>query len=42
MKNPEISKPTPFLLIFVFWLYVAMPLAWGIWSTLQKALALFN
>lgn len=30
------------LLVAVFWLYVAVPLAWGVWSTLQKALALFH
>lgn len=30
------------LLIAVFWLYVGVPLAWGIWSTLQKAMALFH
>lgn len=30
------------LLVAVFWLYVGIPLAWGVWSTLQKALALFH
>ncbi|HTJ97477.1 MAG TPA: hypothetical protein VL381_08395 [Rhodocyclaceae bacterium] len=30
------------VLIAVFWLYVGIPLAWGVWSTLQKALALFH
>ncbi|WGS87907.1 hypothetical protein [Methylomonas sp. UP202] len=29
------------LIAIVFWLYVLIPLSWGVWSTLQKALALF-
>ncbi|MEY3808236.1 MAG: hypothetical protein RI893_1212 [Pseudomonadota bacterium] len=38
------SKSTTFdlPLLLLFWLYVSLPLAWGIWSTLQKTLALFN
>ncbi|WP_305908760.1 hypothetical protein Q9L42_009095 [Methylomarinum sp. Ch1-1] len=34
------KKLNPWLILF--WLYVTVPLVWGIWSTLQKALALFN
>jgi hypothetical protein len=30
------------LLTALFWLYVGIPLSWGIWSTLQKAMALFR
>lgn len=30
------------LLVAAFWFYVGIPLAWGVWSTLQKAMALFN
>lgn len=30
------------VLTAAFWLYVSIPLAWGVWSTLQKAMALFN
>jgi len=30
------------LLVAVFWLYVGIPLAWGVWSTLQKAMDLFH
>lgn len=30
------------LLTAMFWLYVGIPLAWGVWSTLRKAMALFN
>ncbi|HEU6456322.1 MAG TPA: oxalate:formate antiporter [Roseateles sp.] len=29
-------------LVTVFWLYVGIPLAVGVWSTLQKAMALFH
>jgi hypothetical protein len=36
------AKPTNPALIVVFWLYVGIPLAWGVWSTLQKAMALFQ
>ena len=25
----------------LFWLFVGVPLAWGIWNTFQKALSLF-
>lgn len=42
MRNPEHYRPTPIGLIILFWLYVTIPLSWGIWSTLKKALALFN
>lgn len=41
-SSAEASKPTNPLLIVVFWLYVGVPLAWGVWSTLQKATALFH
>ena len=30
------------LLTTLFWLYVGIPLALGVWSTLQKAMALFH
>jgi hypothetical protein len=36
------AKPTNPVLMVIFWLYVGIPLAWGIWSTLQKAMALFR
>jgi hypothetical protein len=37
------DKPSssPLLLVFA-WLWVGLPLAWGITQTLQKALALFQ
>lgn len=37
----EASSTSP-LAIAVFWLGVGVPLAWGVWSTLQKAMALFG
>ncbi|MGZ4998921.1 MAG: MFS transporter small subunit [Methylomonas sp.] len=30
------------MLLLLFWLYVSIPLAWGVWSTVRKALALFS
>jgi hypothetical protein len=30
------------LLLIVFWAYVSVPLAWGVYSTLMKAMALFR
>ncbi|MGD7036468.1 MFS transporter small subunit [Methylotuvimicrobium buryatense] len=42
MKNSKPFKPGQWVLLLVYWLYVAIPLAWGIWSTLRKAMVLFN
>jgi hypothetical protein len=42
MKFDNRPKSTPLALVILFWLYVAAPLTWGIWSTLKKAMALFN
>ncbi|MGJ0514408.1 MAG: MFS transporter small subunit [Methylomicrobium sp.] len=42
MKHPDQPKSAPLALVILFWLYVATPLTWGIWSTLKKAMALFN
>lgn len=30
------------LLLIAFWTYVSVPLAWGVYSTLLKAMALFR
>lgn len=30
------------LLLIVFWTYVSVPLAWGVYSTIKKAMALFR
>ena len=42
MKHTAPPKSTPLALVILFWLFVATPLTWGIWSTLKKAMALFN
>lgn len=39
--NPADKGTSPVTLI-VFWLYVGIPLVWGIMSTLDKAMALFR
>jgi len=35
------SKTSP-LLLMLFWLYVGIPLLWGVLATLKKAMALFG
>jgi hypothetical protein len=30
------------ILLIVFWTYVSVPLAWGVYSTIKKAMALFR
>ena len=42
MKHSKSNGVADLLLLLLFWFYVSVPLAWGIWSTLQKALTLFN
>jgi len=42
MQHPDPPKSTSPARVLLFWLYVALPLTWGIWSTLKKAMALFN
>lgn len=39
MKERHISHHPA--LVAGFWMFVGIPLAWGVWSTLQKAAALF-
>ena len=36
------SKSTSPVLLIIFWLYVAIPLLWGVASTIKKAMALFG
>jgi hypothetical protein len=38
-KTQELSSV---IWLILFWLYVAIPLCWGIASTLKKAMALFD
>ncbi len=40
MNNKPVKRSSTLWLI-LFWLYVAIPLLWGVASTLKKALALF-
>jgi hypothetical protein len=41
MSTTTPRSPSPALII-LFWLYVGVPLALGIWETLLKASALFH
>ena len=36
------TASTPAIQLIVYWLIVALPLAWGIWKTLAKLPALFQ
>jgi hypothetical protein len=36
------STPSPTWLVAAAWLGVGVPLAWGVWATLQKAVILFG
>lgn len=42
MSENTQSQPSSPLLVLVFWLYVGIPLAWGVFSTFHKAMALFR
>lgn len=42
MNATKPFKPLNLVLLILFWLYVLIPLTWGVWSTIKKALALFN
>ncbi|MGH8477398.1 MAG: MFS transporter small subunit [Methylococcales bacterium] len=42
MPKSKSFNPLEVFLLFLFWLYVSIPLAWGVWSTLQKAFTLFQ
>lgn len=42
MNREKSPHSTPIPLLLLFWLYVLLPLSWGVWSTLRKAMALFN
>ena len=36
------NHPSNKLLMAVFWLYVVVPLAWGVTNTLEQAMKLFH
>jgi hypothetical protein len=38
-RNPSTDNG---LKLFIYWLVVGIPLAWGIWNTLLKSPALFK
>jgi hypothetical protein len=40
-ENAQERKSRP-LLVLLFWLYVGIPLAWGVLSTFKQAMALFK
>lgn len=40
--SEEEHRRTSPAVVLLFWCFVGVPLAWGIWSTLQKAMALFH
>ncbi|MGH8549320.1 MAG: MFS transporter small subunit [Methylococcales bacterium] len=42
MSKSKPFNPLDLLVLLLFWLVVSIPLAWGIWSTLQKAFTLFD
>lgn len=42
MKHSTEHRSPSLVFVILFWLYVAVPLLWGVWSTVQKSLALFN
>jgi len=35
------GSPTPIVLVYAAWVAIAIPVAWGVWITLQKVAALF-
>lgn len=41
MTKTQADKPTSKWLLVLFWLYVLLPLLWGVSATIRKALALF-
>lgn len=38
----EEPRPGQWGLVVIAWLLVGLPLLWGVWTTLQKAAALFR
>lgn len=40
MNQPKL-KSTPLWQLIVFWIYVTIPLIWGVTATIKKAMALF-
>jgi hypothetical protein len=42
--DPEVEQPggASWILVGVAWVAVGVPLLWGIWTTLEKAVVLFR
>ncbi len=40
-EGPKLAASTSLVLV-ISWLWVGVPLAWGVWRTLQTSLALFE
>lgn len=36
------ARPTNLATIIAFWLFVSIPLGWGVWETLVKAAQMFK
>ncbi len=41
-KSEIAAAPANKMLLGVFWIYVLVPLAWGVFNTLAQAIKLFN
>lgn len=43
-EDDKVASPKPgsWVLVAVAWLLVGVPLLWGIWTTLKKAIVLFR
>jgi hypothetical protein len=41
-EGPARPAPGSWVLVAVAWLAVGIPLLWGIWTTLKKAIVLFR
>jgi hypothetical protein len=42
MSTVQAVHPTNKVKLAVFWLYVTLPLAWGVFNTLMQAMKLFR
>jgi hypothetical protein len=42
LDSGERDHPGQWALVVAAWLLVGLPLLWGVWTTLQKAAALFR
>jgi hypothetical protein len=40
--SPDRPSPASWVLVVLAWLAVGIPLLWGVWTTLQKAVLLFR